>query len=149
MPLNAEAVVIIRKRVGKHPTHVFSFRGRPMSRSVPERGTRPWKRRESTISAGMICGIPGRAGTCSKGRPDLLCKSWADGKARRSCGVTRTWRLNILPRMRIAYALCGLWKMLVMAQIRHRPQMKKGCSIATPSFDWRARQDLNPRPLDS
>src|SRR5688572_32247568 len=27
VPLNAEAVVIIRKRLGKHPTHVFSFRG--------------------------------------------------------------------------------------------------------------------------
>lgn len=26
VPLNAEAVVLIRKRLGKHPTHVFSFR---------------------------------------------------------------------------------------------------------------------------
>ena len=30
VPLNAEAVLILRKRVGKHPTHVFSFRGRPI-----------------------------------------------------------------------------------------------------------------------
>lgn len=30
VPLNAEAVVIIRKRLGKHPTHVFSFRGMPI-----------------------------------------------------------------------------------------------------------------------
>ena len=30
VPLNAEAVVLIRKRLGKHPTHVFSFRGEPI-----------------------------------------------------------------------------------------------------------------------
>ena len=30
VPLNAEAVLLIRKRLGKHPTHVFSFRGRPI-----------------------------------------------------------------------------------------------------------------------
>src|SRR5207247_8054307 len=35
----------------------------------------------------------------------------ADGKARRWCGVMRTTRLNILPRTRIVYALCGLWKL--------------------------------------
>lgn len=31
VPLNAEAVVLIRKRLGKHPTHVFSFRGKPIT----------------------------------------------------------------------------------------------------------------------
>jgi integrase len=30
VPLNAEAVVILAKQLGKHPTHVFSFRGRPI-----------------------------------------------------------------------------------------------------------------------
>ena len=30
VPLNAEAVAFISKQVGKHPTHVFSFRGRPI-----------------------------------------------------------------------------------------------------------------------
>jgi integrase len=30
VPLNGEAVIIIRKRLGKHPTHVFSFRGMPI-----------------------------------------------------------------------------------------------------------------------
>jgi integrase len=30
VPLNAEAVSLIRKRLGKHPTHVFSFRGKPI-----------------------------------------------------------------------------------------------------------------------
>jgi integrase len=30
VPLNAEAVVIIRRQMGKHATHVFSFRGKPI-----------------------------------------------------------------------------------------------------------------------
>lgn len=30
VPLNAEAVVIVRKQAGTHPTHVFSFRGKPI-----------------------------------------------------------------------------------------------------------------------
>lgn len=31
VPLNAEAVVIVRKQAGTHPTHVFSYRGRPIT----------------------------------------------------------------------------------------------------------------------
>jgi integrase len=31
VPLNAEAVVLVRKWLGKHPTHVFSFRGKPIT----------------------------------------------------------------------------------------------------------------------
>lgn len=30
VPLNAEAVILIRRWLGKHPTHVFSFKGRPI-----------------------------------------------------------------------------------------------------------------------
>lgn len=30
VPLNAEAMVIIRRQSGKHPTHVFSYQGRPI-----------------------------------------------------------------------------------------------------------------------
>jgi len=29
VPLNAEAVSLVRKQLGKHLTHVFSFRGKP------------------------------------------------------------------------------------------------------------------------
>ncbi len=38
VPLNAEAVVLIRKWLGKHPTHVFSFRGRP----ITQLSTKAW-----------------------------------------------------------------------------------------------------------
>ena len=38
VPLNAEAVVIIRRQAGKHPTHVFSYEGKP----IRQVGTKAW-----------------------------------------------------------------------------------------------------------
>jgi integrase len=38
VPLNAESVVLVRKWLGKHPTHVFSYRGKP----ITEVSSRPW-----------------------------------------------------------------------------------------------------------
>jgi integrase len=40
VPLNAEAVLLIRKWLGKHPTHVFSFRGSP----IRQVSTKVWYR---------------------------------------------------------------------------------------------------------
>lgn len=31
VPLNAEACLIVQKQIGKHPTHVFSYRGKPIT----------------------------------------------------------------------------------------------------------------------
>ena len=41
VPLNAEAVSIIRRQVGKHPTHVFSYRGKP----IRQVNTKAWYER--------------------------------------------------------------------------------------------------------
>lgn len=38
VPLNAEAVLMIRKQIGKHPTHVFCFNGRP----IIQTSTKTW-----------------------------------------------------------------------------------------------------------
>jgi len=38
VPLNAEAVVIIRRQLGKHPTHVFSYRGQ----RIQQVNTKAW-----------------------------------------------------------------------------------------------------------
>ena len=38
VPLNAEAVMLIRKQIGKHSTHVFSFKGKP----VKQVSTKAW-----------------------------------------------------------------------------------------------------------
>ncbi len=40
IPLNAEAVLVLRRQVGKHPVRVFTFRGKP----VEWVNTRAWKR---------------------------------------------------------------------------------------------------------
>ena len=73
VPLNAEAVTLIRKRLGKHQT-VFSFRGRP----ITQVSTKAWY--TAVESAGIEdfrwhdLHIPGRAGTCSKECPYLPCR---------------------------------------------------------------------------
>jgi integrase len=38
VPLNAEAVALVRKQLGRHLTHVFSFRGKP----VTQVSTKAW-----------------------------------------------------------------------------------------------------------
>jgi len=38
VPLNGEAMALVRKQVGKHPTYVFSFRGRP----IKQLSTKAW-----------------------------------------------------------------------------------------------------------
>lgn len=75
VPLNADAVSLIRKRVGKHPTHVFSFRGKP----IIQVSTKAWY---AALEAAGIkdfrwhdLRIPERAGTCSKERPCSHCRS--------------------------------------------------------------------------
>ena len=39
VPLSGAAVIVIREQQGKHPTHVFSFRGKP----VNQVNTKAWK----------------------------------------------------------------------------------------------------------
>ena len=75
VPLNAEAVVIVSKQIGKHLTHVFSFRGKP----IIQVSTKAWyaalERAGSRIFAGTTCGIPGRAGTCRTARRCSRCRN--------------------------------------------------------------------------
>ncbi len=91
------AVLIIRKQMGKHPTHVFSFDGTPITQASTKAWYKGWKRRGSKISAGTTCGILGQGGMCTTARRCFPCKSWAAGKARRWCGRMRISRLTIWP----------------------------------------------------
>src|SRR4051812_8242909 len=99
VPLNAEALALITKQVGKHLTHVFSYRGKPIIQSTRRPGMRRSSAQGSLIFGGTICGTPGRAGTCRTARRCSRCRSWAAGRRPRWCGVTRisppiTWRLT-------------------------------------------------------
>ena len=50
VPLNADAVAIIRRWLGKHPTHVFCFRGKP----ITQVSTKSWY--QALERAGRWCG---------------------------------------------------------------------------------------------
>jgi integrase len=120
VPLNGEAMALVRKQVGKHPTNVFSFRGRRSSRSAPKPGTRRLSAPASRIFAGMTFGTAGRRGTCRTARRCSRCRSWAVGRVRRWCGGTRTlppitWRLT-----RNVCALFGPSKQKITARLRHK-----------------------------
>ncbi len=114
VPLNAEAVLLVRKQLGKHPTHVFSFRGKP----ITQVSTKAWygalERAGIRISAGMTCGIPGRAGTCKAARRCSRCRSWAAGRARRWCGGMRTSPRITWRRLRNACVLCVPWSVEIV-----------------------------------
>ena len=68
VPLNAEAVSLVRKQLGKHLTHVFSFRGKPSTQVSAKACTAHSSARRSATSVGTTCGTPGRAGTCRTAR---------------------------------------------------------------------------------
>jgi integrase len=90
VPLTAGAVTVVREQIGKHETHVFTFRGKP----VRQVNTKAWRAALRRVGigdfAGTTCGIRGRAGT-SRWEPRCTsCRSSAVGKARTWCVDTLT-----------------------------------------------------------
>ena len=73
-----------------------------------------------------------------------LLRGWGHYYKRAHILTPSTWR-----RTRIVYALCVSWRVRLMAQIRHRPEMRRACDVTSPCDHWRARQDSNPRPPGS
>ena len=63
VPLNNEAIAVLRQELGKHPLRVFKFKGRPLGQA----NTRAWRNALKSagmrISAGTTCGICGPRGT--------------------------------------------------------------------------------------
>lgn len=60
IPLNNEAIDVIRKQIGKHHSFVFSYKGQPIKRF----NTKAWRNalKRAGIKDGMICDIPGLHG---------------------------------------------------------------------------------------
>jgi integrase len=100
VPLNAEAVAIVRRQLGKHPTHVFSFRGSRLPKLARRPGMQPYNGPVSRVFDGMTCGIPGPVGTCSRARLFTRCRNWAGGKARDRQALRPS-------RCRTSRSLCG------------------------------------------
>lgn len=96
--LNGEALAIVQKQKGIHPTHVFSVRANRLRRSAPRPGMAVSSERGSTISAGTTCAIRGRAGTYRAARHSSPCRNWGAGSLPRWSAVMRisrriTWHL--------------------------------------------------------
>src|SRR4051812_18053958 len=68
VPLNAEAMVLVQKQLGKHVTHVFSYKGKPIIQVSTKACTQHWNVPTSATFAGTICGTPGQAGMCKTAR---------------------------------------------------------------------------------
>jgi hypothetical protein len=119
----AEAVVLIRKLAGKHPTHVFSFRGKPITQVSTKAWYAALERPASPISRGTTSGIPGRAGTCRTGHRFMLCRKWgwaSTEMVRRYAHLRRPiiWRLL---RSASVQAVCRCAERNLRAQLRHSP----------------------------
>ncbi len=83
VPLNDDAMAVLREEHGKHPLCVFTFKGRPLRQA----NTRAW--RHALERAGIRsfrwhdCGMCGPRGTSWLAPQWPNCRSWADGSLRR------------------------------------------------------------------
>ncbi len=118
-------MLVLRRWLGKHPTHVFSFRGKP----IVQVSTKAWyealERAEIHDFRWHDLRHTWASWHVQNGTPLFALQELGGWKALRWCGATRTYRPNISPRTRIAYALCGLWKSLPTARLRHSRKRKR------------------------
>ena len=105
VPLNRDAVLVLRRWLGKHATRVFCYplkRGEdiiwtPFTRLTPQPGERSWNGPGSRISGGTTCGTPGPRGMYSQGHHCTPSRRWEAGRPPRWPSAMRTWHRNICP----------------------------------------------------
>ena len=134
VPLNADAVTIIRRWLGRHETHVFWFRGKPLTRVSTKGWYEALERAQihdfrwhdlRAYLGELACAVWYAA----------LCPAGNGGKVRIWCGATRTSRQSALLHSRIACALRGKWSIrwvVPTARLRHSRKRKRACIAACP-----------------
>ena len=139
--LNAEAVLLIRSQGGKHPKHLLSFRKRP----IKQVSTKSWY--AALERAGIVdfrwhdSRHTWASWHVQNATPLHALQELSGWGVRRWCGAMRTSRRSIWLRMRIDCARCESWRMRLMAQIRHSPQMMANEAMLSCCRNWRAKTD--------
>jgi len=83
VPLNDEAIAVLREEIGKHGERVFTYKRRPVASVNTKAWRNALRRAASSTSAGTICGTFGRRGTSWRAQRLGNCKSLARGNPRR------------------------------------------------------------------
>jgi hypothetical protein len=142
VPLNSEAVTVIRKQIRRHASHVFSFKGKPIRQVSTKAWYQALKRagiddfrwhdlRHTWASWHVQSGTSLHAlqelGGCESAE---MVRRYADLSAE-----------HLAPYADRLATLRVVDEPALGTQSGHRPEMNKGPRNATPWNDWRARQD--------
>ena len=83
VPLNDDAIAVLREENGKHPERVFTYKGRPFrSGEHGDNDGDSLKRADIRIFVGTTCGTDGQRGTSWPVRRSRNCRSSARGSRR-------------------------------------------------------------------
>jgi integrase len=107
VPLSATAVIVIREQIGKHSTHVFSYRGKP----VRQVNTKTWRQALKRVGIEDFRWHDLRHTWASwhvqAGTPLPVLQELGAGKCSRWCGSTHTSRAIISCNTWTACTVCG------------------------------------------
>ena len=101
VPLNSEAIAVLRGQLGKHPVYCFTYRGN----KVIQVNTKDWRKQVLPIFAGMIYGIPGQVGMYKVEHPFMCYRNWVAGQRSKWCADMRIWPPNIYPHLPAIFVL--------------------------------------------
>ena len=101
VPLNSEALAVVREQIGRNQTVVFTFDGRP----ILQPNTKAW--RKALVRAGIDdfrwhdLRHTWASWHVQAGTPlHISCENWAVGRPRPWSAATRIWRQNTSPNTR-------------------------------------------------
>ena len=133
VPLNAEAVLVIRAQIGRHPTHVFSFKGKPVRQvstkawyaALERAGIHDFRWHDLAAYLGKLARAAGHAVTRVAGTGRV--GESGDGAALRAPHGRASGPVRGSPKCLARRGECCRWHVFTTA-----PQMNRACDIASP-----------------